>query len=429
MAGAPDRSQRQPPARHTTTACSHILTGSASASACRQGVVWSVARFSRRSQLYSSICCRGGQSGGFINLQQFTPNLSVDRSGASCIDLRWPTSGWLDSATTSALTIETPDAASLHAVCRRLRRRSFVAAQMVGANSPGKYSRQFLIAESGDGAFRRRCSVDPPFHAPSALCTSAGHIWRIDCNCIRMRSYRKRPENGGRIAPSRTTSSISNGFAVQFHAGDEQVLHGRVSLPAMRHQVSPFGPRPIGLRAENVAWKLDRVFAGTSPETLLESYHTTKCCGRRTSANRPVDRFHGAARTGAGCASGCRREETEFGKRMVNGGRCGALVYDTPLSTTDAMRARRPARALDPMADCAATASRCSDELSSEGRFTVRFGMAGVDAARCETIVLAVRAPCRCKALQQPVRPNRTSILRPMAMSRAVPDPSGADAR
>ena len=57
----------------------------------------------------------------------------------------------------------------------------------------------------------------------------------------------------------------------------DRFLHGRVIFAGdAAHQVSPFGARGAnsGLEdAENLAWKLDRVLRGISPEDLLESYH------------------------------------------------------------------------------------------------------------------------------------------------------------
>jgi 3-(3-hydroxy-phenyl)propionate hydroxylase len=110
------------------------------------------------------------------------------------------------------------------------------------------------------------------------------------------------------------------------------------------HQVSPFGARGAnsGLEdAENIAWKLDRVLRGTSPEALLESYHAERSAAadenirestRSTDFMAPVSQQEARLRKAVLALA----KETEFGKRMVNGGRLSVpSVYDTPLSTAD----------------------------------------------------------------------------------------------
>jgi 3-(3-hydroxy-phenyl)propionate hydroxylase len=125
----------------------------------------------------------------------------------------------------------------------------------------------------------------------------------------------------------------------------DRFIHGRVIFAGdAAHQVSPFGARGAnsGLEdAENLAWKLDRVLGGQSPERLLESYHIERSAAadenirestRSTDFMAPVTRQE--ARLRKAVLSLAR--ETEFGKRMVNGGRLSVpTIYDTPLSTAD----------------------------------------------------------------------------------------------
>jgi 3-(3-hydroxy-phenyl)propionate hydroxylase len=122
-------------------------------------------------------------------------------------------------------------------------------------------------------------------------------------------------------------------------------IHSRVIFAGdAAHQVSPFGARGAnsGLEdAENLAWKLDRVLRKTSPESLLESYHIE----RSTAADENIRE---STRSTGFMAPGSRQEarlrkavlslakETEFGKRMINGGRLSVpSVYHSPLSTAD----------------------------------------------------------------------------------------------
>jgi 3-(3-hydroxy-phenyl)propionate hydroxylase len=123
-------------------------------------------------------------------------------------------------------------------------------------------------------------------------------------------------------------------------------IHGRVIFAGdAAHQVSPFGARGAnsGLEdAENLAWKLDCVLRGTSPEALLESYHTERSAAADENireSTRSTDfmapNSHQEARLRKAVLS--LAKETEFGKRMVNGGRLSTpSIYATPLSTADA---------------------------------------------------------------------------------------------
>jgi 3-(3-hydroxy-phenyl)propionate hydroxylase len=125
----------------------------------------------------------------------------------------------------------------------------------------------------------------------------------------------------------------------------ERFLHGRVLFAGdAAHQVSPFGARGAnsGLEdAENLAWKLDRVLRGTSPEALLETYHTERSAAadenirestRSTDFMAPVSNQEARLRKAVLSLA----KETEFGKRMINGGRLSVpSIYDSPLSSAD----------------------------------------------------------------------------------------------
>jgi 3-(3-hydroxy-phenyl)propionate hydroxylase len=125
----------------------------------------------------------------------------------------------------------------------------------------------------------------------------------------------------------------------------DKFIHGRVFFAGdAAHQVSPFGARGAnsGLEdAENLAWKLDRVLSKKSPEVLLESYHAE----RSAAADENIRE---STRSTDFMAPGSRQEarlrkavlslakETEFGKRMINGGRLSVpSIYDSALSTAD----------------------------------------------------------------------------------------------
>jgi 3-(3-hydroxy-phenyl)propionate hydroxylase len=83
------------------------------------------------------------------------------------------------------------------------------------------------------------------------------------------------------------------------------------------------------------------VLRSTSPETLLETYHTERSAAadenirestRSTDFMAPATEQEARLRRAVLSLA----KETEFGKRMVNGGRLSVpSVYDTPLSTPD----------------------------------------------------------------------------------------------
>jgi 3-(3-hydroxy-phenyl)propionate hydroxylase len=124
-----------------------------------------------------------------------------------------------------------------------------------------------------------------------------------------------------------------------------QFIHDRVIFAGdSAHQVSPFGARGAnsGLEdAENLSWKLARVLAGQSPEALLGSYHIERSAAadenirestRSTDFMAPASKQEARLRQAVLALAG----ETEFAKRMINGGRLSTpSVYATPLSTPD----------------------------------------------------------------------------------------------
>jgi 3-(3-hydroxy-phenyl)propionate hydroxylase len=194
---------------------------------------------------------------------------------------------------------------------------------------------------------------DPPFHAgrSALLHKQPDDIWRIDLQLSpdADATTEKRPEN---VRPRIARMLGHDKFDFEWISiykfqcrRMERFVHNRVIFAGdAAHQVSPFGARGAnsGLEdAENIAWKLDRVLRGISPESLLESYHTERSAAadenirestRSTDFMAPVTKQE--ARLRKAVLSLAR--ETEFGKRMVNGGRLSVpSVYDTPLSTAD----------------------------------------------------------------------------------------------
>ncbi|SDT22197.1 FAD-dependent oxidoreductase [Bradyrhizobium canariense] len=331
-----------------------------------KGVVWSVGKiFHGNSQLYqfNLLPEEGHKRPAFINLQQFYAEAYlVDRvEELSGIDLRWrnKVTGLERRNDHVALAIETPDGSY------RLRAEYVVACdgarsslrQMVGAEFAGQvFEDQFLIADvkmTAEFPTERWFWFDPPFHAgrSALLHKQPDDIWRIDLqlNPDADPAVEKRPEN---VRPRIARMLGHDKFDFEWISlykfqcrRMDKFIHGRVIFAGdAAHQVSPFGARGAnsGLEdAENIAWKLDRVLRGISPEKLLESYHTERSAAadenirestRSTDFMAPSS--HQEARLRRAVLS--LAKETEFGKRMVNGGRLSVpSIYDSPLSSAD----------------------------------------------------------------------------------------------
>ena len=331
-----------------------------------KGVVWSVGRiFHGASLLYqfNLLPEQGHKRPAFINLQQFYAEAYlVDRvQELAAIDLRWcnKVTGLEQRNDHVVLTVETPDGpyhlrADYVAACDGARSS---LRQMVGAEFAGKvFEDQFLIADvrmTAEFPTERWFWFDPPFHAgrSALLHKQPDDIWRIDLQLHPDAdpALEKRPEN---VRPRIARMLGHEKFEFEWISlykfqcrRMEKFLHGRVIFAGdAAHQVSPFGARGAnsGLEdAENLAWKLDRVLRKTSPEALLESYHTERGAAadenirestRSTDFMAPSSRQEARLRKAVLSLA----KETEFGKRMINGGRLSVpSIYDSPLSTAD----------------------------------------------------------------------------------------------
>src|ERR1700736_4041735 len=331
-----------------------------------KGVVWSVGKiFHGTSQLYQFDLLpeQGHKRPAFINLQQFyAEGYLVDRvRELAGVDLRWRNKVIaLEQRNNHAiLTVETPDGpyrigANFVVACDGARSS---LRQMAGAEFTGRvFEDQFLIADvrmTAEFPTERWFWFDPPFHAgrSALLHKQPDDIWRIDLQLDRLAdpAIEKRPEN---VRPRIARMLGHDKFEFEWISlykfqcrRMEKFIHGRVMFAGdAAHQVSPFGARGAnsGLEdAENLAWKLDRVLRKTSPEALLETYH-----GERSAAadeniresTRSTDFMAPATRQEARLRKAvlALAKETEFGKRMINGGRLSVpSIYDSPLSTAD----------------------------------------------------------------------------------------------
>ena len=331
-----------------------------------KGVVWSVGKiFHGDKQLYqfNLLPEQGHKRPAFINLQQFYAEAYlVDRvETLLAVDLRWrnKVTGLERRNDHVVLTVETPDGPY------RMRANYVVACdgarsslrQMVGAEFTGQvFEDQFLIADvkmTAEFPTERWFWFDPPFHAgrSALLHRQPDDIWRIDLQLhpdadpvVEKRPDNVRPRIARMLGHDKFEFEWISLYKFQCRRM-ERFLHGRVLFAGdAAHQVSPFGARGAnsGLEdAENLAWKLDRVLRRTSPEALLETYHSERSAAadenirestRSTDFMAPTSRQE--ARLRKAVLSLAR--ETEFGQRMINGGRLSIpSVYGSRLSTTD----------------------------------------------------------------------------------------------
>src|SRR5579883_2396348 len=331
-----------------------------------KGVVWKVGRiFHGPSELYqfNLLPEQGRKRPAFINLQQFYAEAYlVDRvEQLPAISLRWRNKVTAleqrnDGVVVSIATPEGPYRLLAAYVIACDGARSSLR-QMVGAEFAGQvFEDQFLIADvrmTAEFPTERWFWFDPPFHAgrSALLHKQPDDVWRID---LQLRpdadpAAEKRPEN---VRPRIARMLGHDKFEFEWISlykfqcrRMDRFIHGRVIFAGdAAHQVSPFGARGAnsGLEdAENLAWKLDRVLRKSSPESLLETYHiersqaadenireSTRSTDFMAPATRQEARFRKAVLSLA--------KETEFGQRMINGGRLSVpSTYDSPLSTAD----------------------------------------------------------------------------------------------
>jgi 3-(3-hydroxy-phenyl)propionate hydroxylase len=332
-----------------------------------KGVVWSVGRiFHGESQLYqfNLLPEAGHKRPAFINLQQYYAEAYlVDRvAELRGIDLRWRNEVTALESRNDAVvvTIETPEGTyRLHAqyvvACDGARSS---LRQMVGAEFSGQmFEDQFLIADvkmTAEFPTERWFWFDPPFHAgrSALLHRQPDDVWRIDLQLSRDADpvVEKKPENvrpriARMLGHDKFEFAWISLYKFQCRRMD-RFVHGRVIFAGdSAHQVSPFGARGAnsGLEdAENLSWKLDRVLRGTSPASLIESYHAERSLAadenirestRSTDFMAPSSPQEARLRKAVLSLA----KETEFGKRMVNGGRLSVpCAYNSPLSSADA---------------------------------------------------------------------------------------------
>ncbi|MET0723770.1 MAG: FAD-dependent oxidoreductase [Tardiphaga sp.] len=332
-----------------------------------KGVVWNVGKIFCGPELlyqFDLLPDDGHKMPAFINLQQYYAEaFLVDRvQQLPEIDLRWRNrvTALRQHNDHAELTIATPDGnytlrADYVVACDGAR--SGLRA-MVGADFAGEqFEDQFLIADikmtAKDFPTERWFWFDPPFHGGQSalLHRQPDDVWRIDLQLgpDADATVERRPEN---VRPRIARMLGHEQFAFEWISvykfqcrRMQRFLHERVIFAGdAAHQVSPFGARGAnsGLEdAENLAWKLAMILRRQAPPGLLASYdaergpaadENIRASTRATDFIAPHSRQEQRLRAAVLSLA----KETEFAKRMVNGGRLSVpSVYESPLSTPD----------------------------------------------------------------------------------------------
>ena len=421
-----------------------------------KGVVWQVGKiFHGASLLYQFDLLpeEGHKRPAFINLQQFYAEAYlVDRVlELPGISLRWRNKavGLEQRNDHVIVTVETPDGpyrigANYVVACDGARS---TLRHMVGAEFSGQvFEDQFLIADvrmTAEFPTERWFWFDPPFHAgrSALLHKQPDDIWRIDLQLDRSAdpAVEKQPEN---VRPRIARMLGHNQFDFEWISLYKfqcrrmaRFIRGRVLFAGdAAHQVSPFGARGAnsGLEdAENLAWKLDRVLRKTSRETLLESYHIERSAAADENireSTRSTDFMAPATRQEARLRKAVLllAKETEFGKRMVNGGRLSVpSTYQTPLSTSDGGAWRggpRPGASMmdAPVTGPAGEAAYLTDAFSRCGRRFTIIAFANGVAIDCPDDVPVISIgtgefsdPAGLAATRYDAEPGSAYLLRP----------------
>jgi 3-(3-hydroxy-phenyl)propionate hydroxylase len=421
-----------------------------------KGVVWQVGKiFHGESLLYQFDLLpeQGHKRPAFINLQQFHAEAYlVDRVlELPDISLRWRNKvvGLEQHNDHVILSIDTPDGpyrigGSYVVACDGARS---ALRQIVGAEFTGQtFEDQFLIADvkmMAEFPTERWFWFDPPFHAgrSALLHEQPDDVWRIDLQLDRNAdpAVEKPPQHvRPRIARMLGHDQFDFEWISLYKFQCRRMarfLHGRVIFAGdAAHQVSPFGARGAnsGLEdAENLGWKLDRVLRKTSPDALLESYHIERsqaadenirestCSTDFMAPNSPYEaRLRKAVLSLA--------KETEFGKRMVNGGRLSVpSIYETSLSTPDSDEWRggpRPGASMPdaPIRDPDGEAKYLTDAFQKCGRrFTlVSFANGAVIDPSNEVGLISIgdkgySDPAGLAVARYDAEPGTTYLLRP----------------
>ena len=396
-----------------------------------KGVVWNVGKIFLKDELvyrFDLLPEDGHKMPAFINLQQYYAELFLVERAAELpgIDLRWRNKvvGLEQRNDHAVLAIETPEGryhlkADFVVACDGARSalRGFVGADFSGE----VFEDQFLIADvkmTADFPTERWFWFDPPFHSGQSalLHRQPDDVWRIDLQLgpDADPAVERLPENV-RLRIERMLGHADFNFEwisiYKFQCRRMQrFVHERVIFAGdSAHQVSPFGARGAnsGLEdAENVAWKLSLILRGEAPMSLLDSYDIERSAAadeniRASTRSTDFIAPHSQQERRMRQAVLKLAKETEFAKRMVNGGRLSVpSIYETPLSTADAdiwAAGPRPgAQMIDaPLTTDNGEPIHLTEVRKSHRGFVLLQSDIGAEIAGCPAIRIGKSAPLR----------------------------------
>ena len=400
-----------------------------------KGVGWSRGRvFHREGEIFAFDLLpeTGHRRPAFINLQQFYVEgyLFERAKKLENLALRWKhrVAGIAPADDGIRLAVEAPDGTyELHAqyLVAADGARSFVR-KALGLESRGQTFRdRFLIADvrmEADFPAERWFWFDPPFHPGQSvlLHRQPDNVWRIDFQLGWDADPQRERE------PQRVQARVRAllGKSAKFELVWASVYtfsclrmaafrHGRVVFAGdSAHGVSPFGARGAnsGIQdAENLAWKLRHVLAGSAPEALLDTYaaerefaadenilNSTRATDFITPKNEASRQFRDAVLELA--------RDCAFARPLVNSGRLSrpSTYARSPLNTPDEDDFSGPMTPGAPLADAPVTRDGKGDwllRLTGDAFMLLWFVTPGAEAP------LALKTPIALKTLAV-VRPG-----------------------
>ncbi len=398
-----------------------------------KGVVWKVGKiFLNDDMLYrfDLLPEDGHKMPAFINLQQYYAEaFLVDRvQELPQIDLRWRNKvvGLDQRNDHVVLAIDTPDGryqlkADYVVACDGARSalRDFVGAEFSGE----VFEDQFLIADvkmTAEFPTERWFWFDPPFHSGQSalLHRQPDDVWRIDLQlgpdadpAVERLPENVRPRIERMLGHAKFDFEWISIYKFQCRRM-QRFVHERVIFAGdSAHQVSPFGARGAnsGLEdAENVAWKLSLILRGRAPASLLDSYEIERSAAadeniRASTRSTDFIAPHSQQERRMRQAVLTLARETEFAKRMVNGGRLSTpSIYQSPLSTPDSdswdAGPRPGAQMIDaPLATASGEPIYLTEVFrQGSGDFVLlRSGVGDNDLPGCHSIAIGEAAPLR----------------------------------
>jgi 3-(3-hydroxy-phenyl)propionate hydroxylase len=334
-----------------------------------KGVSWSVGKVFFRDDLvytFNLLPESGHHRPAFLNLQQYyAEGFLLERAQQlSNLEIRWKNEviAITQDSNGAELVVETPDGPYT------VRADYVVAADgarsplrgLMGLESKGQTFRdRFLIADvkmKANFPTERWFWFNPPFHPDYSvlLHRQPDDVWRIDFQLGWDADpvAERRPE---RVIP-RVKALLGDDVEFELEWVSvytfsclrmDKFRHGRVLFAGdAAHGVSPFGARGAnsGVQdAENLAWKLRLVLAGSAPDALLDTYDTERVYAadenilNSTRATDFITPKSEVSRLFRDCTLRLSKHH-EFARKLVNSGRLSVAttLHASPLNTPDA---------------------------------------------------------------------------------------------